>query len=113
MTRAKISIFVEAESYDKDDEMGLFQVYGKPVPNEMAARNANMSFDIRVRPIWKEWYAKPTIRYDADQFTMTDVVNLVARAGAQVGLLEGRPDSKQSAGLGFGTFKIDPDGLSS
>ena len=33
-------------------------------------------------------------------------MNLMARAGAQVGVGEGRPDSKTSAGLGFGTWEI-------
>ena len=48
------------------------------------------------------------VRYDQDQFTATDIVNLIARAGLQVGLLEGRPDSKNSAGLGFGIFEVVP-----
>ena len=36
-----------------------------------------------------------------------DIVNLISRVGMQVGIGEGRPDSKQSAGLGFGLFEID------
>ena len=32
--------------------------------------------------------------------------NLIARVGMQVGVGEGRPDSKQSAGLGFGLFDV-------
>jgi hypothetical protein len=44
--------------------------------------------------------------YDADQFTLEDVSNLLARAGMQVGIGEGRPDSKMSAGMGWGTFRI-------
>jgi hypothetical protein len=36
----------------------------------------------------------------------TDVVNLISRVGLQVGIGEGRPDSKQSAGLGYGLFEI-------
>jgi len=39
-------------------------------------------------------------------FTSSDVVNLFNRVGAQVGIGEGRPDSKASAGLGFGLFEI-------
>jgi hypothetical protein len=45
-------------------------------------------------------------RYDADQFTASDVVNLIARAGMQVGICEGRPDSSNSTGMGWGTFEI-------
>jgi len=39
--------------------------------------------------------------------TEEDVVNLIARVGMQVGIGEGRPDSKASAGLGFGLFEIE------
>ena len=38
--------------------------------------------------------------------TEEDVVNLMARVGMQVGIGEGRPDSKASAGLGNGLFQI-------
>jgi hypothetical protein len=38
--------------------------------------------------------------------TADDIVNLISRVGLQVGVGEGRPDSKQSAGLGFGLFQI-------
>jgi hypothetical protein len=41
-----------------------------------------------------------------DQFTPEDVANLMARVGMQVGIGEGRPDSKNSAGMGWGLFKI-------
>ena len=47
------------------------------------------------------------MKYDAGQFTSTDIANLLVRAGAQVGIGEGRPDSKFSAGLGFGTFTLE------
>jgi len=33
-------------------------------------------------------------------------MNLLHRAGLQVGIMEGRPDSKDSCGCGWGTFKI-------
>jgi hypothetical protein len=46
------------------------------------------------------------VQYDADQFTATDAANLMTRVGAQVGIGEGRPDSKMSAGMGWGTFKL-------
>jgi len=69
-------------------------------------RNATGVVDIRVRPMWKSWGAYFNINYDEHQFTETDVINLVHRVGLQVGLCEGRPDSKESAGLGFGTFRL-------
>jgi hypothetical protein len=52
------------------------------------------------------WEATVRIRFDADLFTITDVANLLRRAGLQVGVGEGRPDSKKSAGMGWGIFDI-------
>jgi hypothetical protein len=46
------------------------------------------------------------IRYDAGMFTSDAMVNLISRVGLQVGIGEGRPDSKNSAGLGYGLFEI-------
>lgn len=56
--------------------------------------------------MWEEWAADVRIRYDADQFSLTDVSNLISRVGSQVGVGEGRPDSKNSAGMGWGTFRL-------
>ena len=52
------------------------------------------------------WEAKVTIRWDSEQFSGADIANLLRRVGEQVGLLEGRPDSRQSAGMGWGLFEI-------
>lgn len=106
MTRAKLSVFVPAEGYDKVDGQPLVRIYGEPEPNTAPVRNATGVFDIRCRPMWREWYAMPTIRFDEDQFGLEDVLNLLRRVGEQVGLGEGRPDSRASAGLGFGTFEV-------
>ena len=46
------------------------------------------------------------MRYDADQFTAVDIANLMMRVGVQVGIGEGRPDSKTSTGMGWGTFEV-------
>lgn len=110
MTRAKLSLFVEEEGLDKVDGMPLIKIYGEPKPNRMAVRNATGVFDLRVRPIWTKWYAEPVIRFDGDQFSLEEVFNLLSRVGMQVGLGEGRPDSRSSAGLGYGTFTVEsPD----
>lgn len=105
MTRAKLAIFVEADGFDQDG-MPLVRLYGEPEMNTAYARNDNGSVDIRARPMWREWMAKVRIRFDADMFSETDVANLLHRVGQQVGLGEGRPDSKESAGLGWGLFEI-------
>lgn len=110
MTLAKLSVFVVADGYERD-RFGVQPLVkitkGKPERTDFAVRNATGVADIRPRPMWKEgWEAVVTIRFDADQFTLEDVTNLLARMGEQVGIGAGRPDSKDSAGMGWGTFKI-------
>jgi hypothetical protein len=46
------------------------------------------------------------LRWDADQFSVNDVMNLLSRAGVQVGIGEGRPFSKNSNGMGWGTWEV-------
>ena len=70
-------------------------------------RNATGVIDLRSRPMYKKWGARLNITYDAGMLSDADIVNLISRVGKQVGIGEGRPDSKQSAGLGFGLFDID------
>lgn len=106
MTLAKLSVFVEADGFDEADGTPLVRIYGEPEPYESLVRNATGVADIRVRAMWREWDAVVRIRFDADQFKVQDVANLLTRVGLQVGLGEGRPDSKQSAGLGFGLFVL-------
>lgn len=107
MTLAKLSIFVLADGVDADDGTPLVRIYGKPEKCQHHCRNANGSVDIRTRAMWREWTAKLRIQYDADQFSMDDVTNLLARMGIQVGIGEGRPASKESAGMGWGTFRLE------
>lgn len=105
MTLAKLSLFVEADGYDEDGTP-LIRIVGTPRQHVAPARNDNGSVDIRVRPMWDEWSAIVKIRWDADQFSAADVVNLLSRVGMQVGIGEGRHDSKNSAGMGWGTFEV-------
>jgi hypothetical protein len=72
-------------------------------------RNANKMPDLRIRAMWKKgWQAKLRIKYDAGMMSKNSVTALLTRAGAQVGVGEGRPDSSSSdgAGMNYGTFKI-------
>lgn len=106
MTQARMSIFIEADGYDaKDPSVPLVRIKGTPKKLEMALRNDRGGADIRVRAMFPEWSAKLRVNFDADQFTMNDVANLLARAGIQVGVMEGRPMSRESAGCGWGTFR--------
>jgi len=108
MTRAKLAVFVVADGYDSQDGTPLVAItVGEPQYFESAVRNATGVVDLRVRARWDPgWEAEVKINYDADEFSLMDISNLLARAGLQVGLGEGRPDSKKSAGMGWGLFRI-------
>lgn len=107
MTLAKLSVFVEADGRDKTEpEFGLIRIFGKPRKLESIARVETGQAYVTVRACYDEWKAKIRIRFDADQFTLKDISNLLSRVGEQVGLGEGRPDSKNSTGMGWGVFKL-------
>lgn len=108
MTLAKLSTFIEADGFDKQDGVPLVRVYGESHTYTAHTRNATGVVDVRSRPMYRNWAAKLRVRYDTDQFKMVDVLNLVARCGMQVGIGAGRPDSKASAGCGFGLFNVVP-----
>jgi len=106
MTRAKLSIFVEEDGWDKNTGSPLVKISkGKPHYVEHAVRINNGAPDLHARPMWDPgWEAQLRLWWDMDQFKSEDVMNLINRAGLQVGICEGRPDSKRSAGCGWGTF---------
>lgn len=107
MTHAKLGLFIIADGEDENDGTPLVRIIdGEPEMWIQPTRNATGVIDLRPRPLWRKWGCNLQVRYDADMFTMQDVVNLISRAGIQVGVGEGRPNSKNSAGLGFGLFDI-------
>jgi hypothetical protein len=107
MTKAKLAIFVEPDGFDADDMTPLVRITkGEPQMVVSPCRNASGVIDLRPRPTYFPWGATLRIKYDAGILTESDVVNLIARVGLQVGVGEGRPDSKQSAGVGNGLFHI-------
>lgn len=107
MTHAKLAFTVEQDGFDRVDGAPLVRLTSGEAEQWVApTRNATGVIDLRCRPMYREWGATLRIRYDAGMLTGDDVVNLVARVGLQVGIGEGRPDSKMSAGLGFGLFEI-------
>lgn len=108
MTLAKMSVFVEADGWDKlEPQIPLIRIYGTPTKQEDMARVETGQPYVTVRAAYHNWSAKVRIRWDADQFTIADVTNLISRVGQQVGIGEGRPDSKNSAGMGWGLFAIE------
>jgi hypothetical protein len=107
MTLAKLSLFVVADGADaKEKQIPLIRIFGKPVKQEDIARVETGQPYVTVRAAYHDWKASLKIRWDADQFSIGDVSNLLARVGQQVGIGEGRPDSKNSAGMGWGTFEL-------
>lgn len=108
MTLAKLSTFIEADGFDKNDGVPLVRIFGESHVYTAHTRNATGVVDVRSRPMYRNWAARLRVRYDTDQFKMADVLNLVARCGMQVGVGAGRPDSKASAGCGFGLFNVVP-----
>lgn len=108
MTVAKMSVFVEADGYERMSGDPLVRIISKePRKDLRPARNDNGSCDIRSRPVYENWSAIVRVRFDEDQFSLTDISNLLHRMGSQNGLGEGRPNSSKSAGMGFGTFRIE------
>lgn len=111
MTRAKLIVFVQADGFDKADFTPLVKITkGEPTYFEAAVRLDNGSVDLCARPLWKPgWEAVLKVDFDADQISLQDVTNLLMRAGLEVGICEGRPDSKKSCGQGWGLFEIVQD----
>ena len=108
MTLAKMSVFVVADGCDAlEPQIPLVRIYGDPVRQEDVARVETGQPYVTVRAAYHDWRAKVHIRWDADQFTIEDITNLLARVGMQVGIGEGRPDSKNSAGMGWGLFELE------
>lgn len=107
MTKAKGFLFIEADGFDKDDGTPLVRIIGsKPIHDTRPVRLESGVADLRNRPRWDKWSAKLRIKFDADHISANDVVNLLARAGSQVGICEGRPGAPNSFGIGFGTFDV-------
>lgn len=108
MSKAKLSIFVEPDGFDAEDGTPLVRITkGEPIYHESYVRNESGVVDLRARPMWLPgWEAHVRIRFDADLFTVEDVADLLLRAGQQVGIGEGRPDSPRSCGMGWGLFTI-------
>jgi hypothetical protein len=108
MTIAKMSIFIEQDGLDAIDGLPIVRVYGDSSTFTAHTRNATGVCDIRARPKYDDWFCNVRISWDTTQFSDSDVFNLLARAGRQVGIGAGRPDSKSSAGCGWGTFELVP-----
>jgi len=107
MTRAKLGVFIEPDGFDASDGAPLVKITGGDPEMWVASVRLNgTTTDLRARPMWRNWGCNLRVKFDAGMFSETDVANLLTRAGIQVGIGEGRPDSKSSNGLGYGLFQI-------
>lgn len=107
MTLAKLSVFVIEDGRDVLNPLyPLVRIKGKSERTELIGRTETGVAMLTVRPMYYPWSATLNIRFDADQFKVQDITNLLSRVGEQVGICEGRPDSKNSAGMGWGTFRV-------
>lgn len=106
MTYAKLSLFVDGDGVEEGTGVPLVKIIGTPVKVESVVTLQGTKTDIAARAMWREWSAVLSIRFDADQFTPEDVVNLLVRAGAQCGVGAGRANSKNSFGVGWGFFEV-------
>lgn len=108
MTLAKMSIFVIQDGWDKTEpQIPLIRIYGTPKKQSDMARVETGQPYVTTRAAYHDWSAKVRIRFDADQFSLEDVSHLLSRVGQQVGLGEGRHDSKNSCGMGWGCFGLE------
>jgi hypothetical protein len=108
MVKGKLSFFCIADGHDAaEPQIPLVRIYGEAVRQEDQARVETGSAYVSIRAAYHDWRAKVRIRWDADMHTLTDVTHLLARAGMQVGICEGRPDSPNSCGMGWGLFSLE------
>jgi hypothetical protein len=108
MTLAKCSIFVVQDGWDaKEPQIPLVRILDcESIMQEDIAKTSTGEPYVCFRPAYHGWGAKVHIRWDNDQFKLVDIGNLLVRVGIQVGLCEGRPDSKKGPGMGWGTFDV-------
>lgn len=107
MTKAKMSIFCIADGIDDlDHSTPLVRIEGEPVMVIDPVRNDSGVIDLRSRVAFPEWRINVRIRFDEDQFSPSDILNLLIRVGQQNGLGEGRPNGRDGNGTGNGLFRV-------
>lgn len=108
MMRAKSAFFINADGFDKIDGTPLLKIEGaENVIHDTRPVAIVGTFDLRNRPLYPTWAITPTINFDADLCTANDVANLLARAGATIGIGELRPLGKKGFGGDYGTWTVE------
>lgn len=106
MTKAKGAFFIVAQTTDAIDGTPLILINGEPKHDTRPVRLESGVADLRNRPRYDDWSLDITIQYDADMLSANDIANLLARAGAQIGIGELRPQGPNSYGGDFGTWQV-------
>lgn len=106
MTKAKGAFFIKANGRDVTDGTPLVRINGKANHDTRPVRLESGVADLRNRPRYDDWSCDLVIEFDADMLSANDVGNLLARAGAQVGVGELRPHGPNSYGGDFGTWTV-------
>ena len=108
MCRAKLSFFTIEDGRDAlEPQVPLIRIYGESIMQHDIGRTSTGDAVPLYRPAYHDWSAKLRVRWDADQFSLTDVTNMLSQIGERVGIGEGRYDSKRSAGQGWGCFVVE------
>lgn len=106
MTQAKGAFFIIADGRDETDGTPLIKIDGKATHDTRPVRLESGVADMRNRPRYDSWGCDLQIQFDADLLSEKDVANLLARAGATVGVGELRPQGPNSYGGDFGTWRV-------
>jgi hypothetical protein len=106
MTRAKGAFFIKAQGNDGIDGTPLVRIIGDAKHDTRPVRLESGVADMRNRPRYDDWHCDIVIEFDADMMSANDIANLLARAGAQVGVGELRPQGPNSYGGDFGTWIV-------
>jgi hypothetical protein len=106
MTQAKGAFFIVADGRDETDGTPLLKIEGKAVHDTRPVRLESGVADLRNRPRYDTWACNMKIQFDADLLSANDVANLLARAGATVGVGELRPQGPNSYGGDFGMWRV-------
>lgn len=110
MVRAKMCIFIVSQGLDAENLEPLVKIDGEPRMHVERVKVGMSSTDLAARAMFEKWSSTFQISWDDDVFHAQDIVNLLARAGWQVGIGAGRPLSKMSGGTGKGTWKVEIKG---
>lgn len=101
MKEAKLQFYVVGEG----PEQLVPLTAGEPHLREDTPRNANGGADLRYRYEYRDWRAKPQIRYLASRLDQESVVALLD-AGGRGGVGDWRPSAPKSATGTFGMFRV-------